>query len=271
MTPSSARPLTGQIALITGGATGIGKAISYAMHAAGAEVAVNYHNDADAAHEIVAAIQAEGGRALAVYGDVSDVNDVTSMFERVIAELGTVDVLVGNAGLQKDAPFLKMTPDQWEGALKVDLTGLFLCMQAAAREFVNRGVVPHRSRAAGKIVCISSVHQLIPWAGHANYAAAKGGVEMLMRSVAQELAPQRIRVNALAPGAIRTPINESVWTNPESLEKLMRLIPYNRIGEPEDVAAAAVWLASDAADYVTGSTIFIDGGMSLYPGFADNG
>ena len=121
------------------------------------------------------------------------------------------------------------------------------------------------------IVCVSSVHQLIPWAGHANYAAAKGGVEMLMRSVAQELAPQRIRVNALAPGAIKTPINKSVWSKPESLNKLMKLIPYNRIGEPEDVAEAAVWLASDAADYVTGSTLFIDGGMSLYPGFADNG
>jgi glucose 1-dehydrogenase len=164
-----------------------------------------------------------------------------------------------------------MSLEQWEGALKVDLTGLFLCMQAAAREFVRRGVVPHKSRAAGKIICISSIHQLIPWAGHANYAAAKGGVEMLMRSVAQELAPQRIRVNALAPGAIKTPINKSVWSNPESLGKLMKLIPYNRIGEPEDVAAAAVWLASDTADYVTGSTLFIDGGMSLYPGFADNG
>jgi glucose 1-dehydrogenase len=271
MTQSRAKPLTGQIALITGGATGIGKAISRAMHEAGAEVAVNYHNDADAAHEIVAAIEAEGGRALAVYGDVSDPNDVTAMFERVIAELGTVDILVGNAGLQKDAPFLKMSLDQWEGALKVDLTGLFLCMQAAAREFVRRGVVPEKSQAAGKIVCISSIHLLIPWAGHVNYAAAKGGVEMLMRSVAQELAPQRIRVNALAPGAIRTPINKSVWSKPESLNELMKLIPYNRIGEPEDVAAAAVWLASDAADYVTGSTLFIDGGMSLYPGFAGNG
>ena len=271
MTKVRDRPLTEQVALITGGATGIGKAISRAMHEAGAAVAVNYHNDSDAAHEIVASIEAEGGTALAVYGDVSDPNDVTGMFERVISELGTVDVLIGNAGVQKDAPFLKMSLDQWEGALKVDLTGLFLCMQAAAREFVNRGVVPHKSRAAGKIVCISSVHQLIPWAGHANYAAAKGGVEMLMRSVAQELAPQRIRVNALAPGAIRTPINESVWSKPESLSKLMELIPYNRIGEPEDVAAAAVWLASDASDYVTGSTLYIDGGMSLYPGFAGNG
>jgi glucose 1-dehydrogenase len=263
--------LTGQVALVTGGATGIGKAISLAMHRAGAAVAVNYKHDPNLADELVASIEADGGRALAVYCDVGNPNDVNSMFEKVIAELGTVDILIGNAGIQKDATFLKMSLAEWEGALKVDLTGLFLCMQAAAREFVRRGVVAQTSRAAGKIICISSVHQLIPWAGHVNYAAAKGGVEMLMRSAAQELAPERIRVNSLAPGAIKTAINESVWSNPQSLDKLMTLIPYKRMGSPEDVAAAAVWLASDAADYVTGSTLFVDGGMSLYAGFADGG
>lgn len=267
----SKQSLHGQVALVTGGATGIGKAISMAMSEAGASVAVNYVTHPDDAHEVVETIEATGRRAIAIQADVSDPKAVQAMFERLITEFGTVDILVGNAGVQKDAKFTEMAFADWETALKVDLSGLFLCMQAAAREFIRRGVIEATSRAAGKIICISSVHQLIPWAGHVNYAAAKGGVEMLMRSVAQEVAPQRIRVNGIAPGAIQTHINKSVWSDPKQLDGLMKLIPYKRIGQPEDVARAAVWLASDEADYITGTTLFIDGGMSLYAAFADSG
>lgn len=264
-------PLQGQVAVVTGGATGLGAAICVAFAAAGAAVVMDYKAHADEAQQLIDAIHARGGRARAVQADVSKPEDVTQLFERAIAKFGTVDILVANAGLQKDAAFLEMTPEQWQATLNVDLSGQFLCMQAAAREFVRRGVVESVSRAAGKIVCMSSVHQVIPWAGHVNYAAAKGGVDMLMKSVAQELAPQRIRVNAIAPGAIRTPINQSVWGDAAKDRKLLELIPYGRIGEPEDVARAAVWLASDESDYVTGATLFVDGGMSLYPAFRDNG
>ena len=164
-----------------------------------------------------------------------------------------------------------MTLTQWNTVIGVNLTGQFLCTREAAREFKRRGVVETVSTAAGKILCMSSVHQEIPWAGHANYAASKGGVMLLMKSIAQELAPYRIRVNSIAPGAIRTPINTAAWSTPSAYNDLMKLVPYKRIGEPEDIARAAVWLASDAADYVTGATLFVDGGMTLYPGFATGG
>jgi glucose 1-dehydrogenase len=180
-------------------------------------------------------------------------------------------VVVSNAGLQRDAPFDKMTIEQWNTVIGVNLTGQFLCTREAAREFKRRGVVPSVSAAAGKIICMSSVHQEIPWAGHVNYAASKGGVMLLMKSIAQELAPERIRVNGIAPGAIRTPINTAAWSTPEAYSELMTLVPYKRIGEPRDIAQAAVWLASDAADYVTGATLFVDGGMTLYPCFATGG
>jgi glucose 1-dehydrogenase len=193
------------------------------------------------------------------------------MFRRMIAELGTVDILVNNAGLQRDAAFHDMTLAEWQTVIGINLTGQFLCARAAVREFLRRGVVPAVSRAAGKIVCMSSVHEVIPWAGHANYAASKGGVMLLMKSLAQEVAPHRIRVNSVAPGAIRTPINRPAWETPEAYEALMRLVPYKRIGEPEDVARAVVWLASDESDYVTGTTLFVDGGMTLYPGFESGG
>jgi len=153
----------------------------------------------------------------------------------------------------------------------VNLTGQFLCTREAVREFKRRGVDKKISVAAGKIICMSSVHQEIPWAGHANYAASKGGVMLLMKSLAQEMAPYRIRVNSIAPGAIRTPINTAAWSTPEAYQDLMTLVPYKRIGEPDDIAQAAIWLASDAADYVTGATLFVDGGMTLYPGFSTNG
>ena len=193
------------------------------------------------------------------------------MFASAIEHFGTLHIVVSNAGLQRDAPFDKMTLDQWNTVIGVNLTGQFLCTREAVREFKRRGVDSAVSVAAGKILCMSSVHQEIPWAGHANYAASKGGVMLLMKSLAQEVAPYRIRVNSIAPGAIRTPINTEAWSTPEAYAELMTLVPYKRIGEPDDIAQAAVWLASDAADYVTGATLFVDGGMTLYPGFATGG
>ncbi len=177
---------------------------------------------------------------------------------------------MANAGIQQDAPVAAMTVEQWRRVIDVNLTGQFLCARAAIRRFVAQPE-SKASRARGKIVCMSSVHQVIPWAGHVNYATSKGGVHMMMMSLAQEVAPERIRVNAIAPGAIRTPINRTAWETPEALAKLTTLIPYGRIGEPRDVANCALWLASDDSDYVTGATLFVDGGMTLYPGFADNG
>jgi glucose 1-dehydrogenase len=203
--------------------------------------------------------------------DVSREEDVQRMFAGTISTYGTVDILVNNAGLQRDAPFEEMTLEQWNYVLDVNLTGQFLCAREAVREFLRRGIVPERSRSAGKIICMSSVHEVIPWGGHANYATSKGGIFMLMKTIAQEFAPRKIRVNSIGPGAIKTPINRKVWETPEAESRLLKLIPYDRIGVAEDVAAAAVWLASDESDYVTGTTLFVDGGMTLYPGFGTNG
>jgi len=220
---------------------------------------------------VVAKIEKSGSRAFAHQADVSQEDQVSAMFEKMKTELGTVDILINNAGLQQDAPIDEMTLDQWNLVINVNLTGQFLCAREAVREFKRRGVVPEVSCAAGKIICMSSVHEIIPWAGHVNYAASKGGVMLMMKSIAQEVAPYRIRVNSIAPGAIRTPINTDAWQTPEAYEKLMTLVPYRRIGEPEDIGRAAVWLASDHADYVNGISLFVDGGMTLYPGFATGG
>ena len=263
-------PLRDQCALITGASSGIGRAVALALGRAGADVAVNYAHDAAAADAVAFEIRKIGRRAIALQADVGRESDVERMFARAVAELGTLHVVVCNAGLQRDAPVDEMTFEQWNTVIGVNLTGQFLCARAAVREFKRRGM-PHGSRALGKIICMSSVHQQIPWAGHANYAASKGGVMLLMQSLAQELAAQRIRVNGIAPGAIRTRINEPAWRTQEAEAALLSLIPYGRIGEPDDVAQAAVWLASDASDYVTGATLFVDGGMALYPGFIDNG
>lgn len=263
--------LKGQPALVTGANSGIGRAIALALARAGADVAVNYVTDPDAAEAVVAEIRQGGCRALAIKADVSREDEVEAMFERAIAEFGTLHITVCNAGLQRDAPFHQMTLEQWNTVIGVNLTGQFLCARAAVREYLRRGVVAGVSAAAGKVIHMSSVHEMIPWAGHANYAASKGGVMMLMKSLAQEVAPARIRVNAIAPGAIRTPINTAAWETPEAYAELMKLVPYRRIGEPDDVARAAVWLASDASDYVTGTSLFVDGGMTLFPGFSSGG
>jgi glucose 1-dehydrogenase len=265
------RPLEGQTALVTGAGSGIGEEVAKAVAAAGAYVGVNYFHREESAERLVAEIKAAGGNAIGLQADVSREDQVIAMFRRLIQECGTIDILVSNAGLQKDAAFVDMSLEQWEGVLNVNLTGSFLCAREAAREFLRRGVVPERSKAAGKILFMSSVHEVIPWAGHANYASSKGGMMLLMKTIAQELAPQKIRVNSIAPGAIKTPINEAVWNDPQGAAAMCKLIPYGRIGETADVGPVAVWLASDAADYITGTTIYVDGGMLLYPGFRTGG
>lgn len=267
----SARLVARQKALVTGANSGIGRATAVALGRAGADVVVNYVVDEDEAEKVVAEIKAFGVRAYAHQADVSEEDQVVGMVAHMVEEFGTIDIMVANAGLQRDAPSVEMTLAQWQKVIGVNLTGQFLCAREAAKEFVRRGVVPEVSRSAGKIICMSSVHQIIPWAGHVNYASSKGGVGMMMETLAQELAPQGIRVNAVAPGAIRTPINRSAWDTPEAESDLLRLIPYRRVGEPEDIANAVVAVASDLLDYVVGATLYVDGGMTLFPGFATGG
>ncbi len=265
------RPLSRQNALVTGANSGIGRAVAIALGEAGANVVVNYVTGEDQAQEVVRAIEQHGVKACVHLADVSNEAEVQDMFSTMVKRLGTIDILVNNAGLQRDAPFQDMTLAQWNTVISVNLTGQFLCARAAINEFLRQGVRPEVSSSAGKIICMSSVHQEIPWAGHCNYAASKGGIMMLMKSIAQEFAPRRIRINSIAPGAIRTHINTAAWDTREAYDALMRLVPYRRIGEPDDIGRAAVWLASDQADYVVGATLFVDGGMTLFPGFATGG
>ncbi len=263
--------LLGQKALVTGASSGIGRAIAMALGDAGADVLINYASGADKAAALIEEMNVRGARAIAVRADVSDESQVTDMFKQMYREFGTIDILVNNAGLQQDAPFHELTLAQWNRVIGVNLTGQFLCSREAVREFRRRGVKPDVSCSAGKILCISSVHEVIPWAGHVNYAASKGGVMLMMKSIAQEVAPYRIRVNSICPGAIRTPINMEAWDTPQAYGELMKLIPYKRIGEADEIGRAAVWLASDYADYVHGISLFVDGGMTLYPGFETGG
>ncbi len=267
------RPLAGQKALVTGASSGIGHAVAIALGEAGADVCVNYPGSGEeaGARDAVDRVRAAGCAAFACQADVSSEAQVRAMFARAIAEFGTLDILVNNAGVQQDAPADEMTLEQWNRVIGINLTGQFLCAREAIREFKRRGVVPAVSKAAGKILCMSSVHEVIPWAGHVNYAASKGGIQMMMKTLAQETAAHRIRVNSICPGAIQTPINRDAWATPEALAKLLRLIPYGRIGQPEEIARVAVWLASDEADFITGLSLFVDGGSLLYPDFADNG
>lgn len=265
------KKLAGQTAIVTGSSSGIGKAIALSLAAAGANVVINSHSQPEKGEQVVAEIAAAGGRSISIQADVSQENDVDELFAQTIQTFGRLDILVSNSGIQKDASLLEMTLDEWNKVMDVNLTGAFLCARRAAREFCGQKADENISRAAGKIIFISSVHEVIPWAGHVNYAASKGGVMLFMKSIAQELAPRKIRVNSIAPGAIQTPINREAWETDEARKKLLELIPYGRIGLPEDIGNVAAWLASDEADYITGTTIFVDGGMTLYPGFADNG
>lgn len=264
------QPLKGQIALVTGGSSGIGEGCVRHLAAAGASVAINYINNCEKADIIAAQIAGAGGIAISVGADVSKEAEVMAMFDQVRAEFGTLDILVSNAGLQKDAAFVDMTVDQWDTVMNVNLRGMFLNCREAVREFQRRDR-RSLSKSNGKIICMSSVHEVIPWAGHINYAASKGGVMLFMKSLAQEVSRFGIRVNSIAPGAIATPINRPAWETEEALTALMDLIPYDRIGIPDDIGQAAVWLSSDASDYVVGTTLFIDGGMTTFESFSEGG
>lgn len=265
--------LKNQVAIITGASSGIGEGIAKSLAGEGATVVINYPFESEKvnAQKVLDAIVSAGGKGIILMADVSKEDDVINMFEETKKQFDTVDILVNNAGIQEDSPFETMTLDRWNAVLSVNLTGQFLCAREAVKEFLRRGIVKERSCAAGKIICISSVHQVIPWATHANYAASKGGINMMMQSIAQQLAPNKIRINSIAPGAIETNINKSAWDTPEAENKLLKLIPYGRVGNTEDIGKAAVWLASDHSDYVNGTTLFVDGGMTLYPGFTTNG
>ncbi len=270
--PPIVRTLVGQNAIITGASSGIGKAIAIALGHAGANVVINYASRADEAGQVADEIRRHCGvKAIPFRADVSQEGDVQAMFARAVESFGPLDILVNNAGLQKDAPFDELTLSDWDLVMNVNLKGQFLCAREAVRLFKRQGVRKEVSRSSGKILCVSSVHDIIPWAGHVNYAASKGGVMMMMKSIAQEVAADRIRVNSISPGAVRTPINMEAWSTREAYNDLMKLIPYKRIGEPADIGRAAVWLASDESDYITGATIYVDGGMTLYPGFETGG
>jgi glucose 1-dehydrogenase len=263
--------LKGQTSLVTGGNSGIGRAIALALGQAGANVVINYVAKPEEAEAVAAEVRAAGAGAMTVLADVSDEAQVQAMFAAAVQQFGTVDILASNAGMEKNAPFHEMSVEQWDQVMNVNLRGAFLCAREAVREFMKRGVRPEVSVSAGKIIFTSSVHEVIPWAGHVNYAASKGGLMLLMKSLAQEVAEKRIRVNSIGPGAIRTPINTAAWGTPEAYAELMKLVPYKRIGEVDEIGRAAVWLASDFSDYIVGTTLFIDGGMTLYPGFETGG
>ena len=263
--------LKGQKALVTGASSGIGKAVALALGKAGASVLINYVVDDGTVEQMIKEIKSYGSHAIGFQADVSKELEVQAMYGAMLKKFGTSDILVNNAGIQRDSPFDQMSLAQWQAVIDVNLTGQFLCAREAVKEFKRRGVVPSVSCAAGKIICMSSVHEVIPWGGHVNYASSKGGVMQLMKSIAQEMAPYRIRVNSIGPGAIKTPINHDAWATPQAEKALLTLIPYQRVGVPEDIARVAVWLASDYSDYITGTTVFVDGGMTLYPGFSTGG
>jgi glucose 1-dehydrogenase len=261
--------IDGQVAIVTGGDSGLGRSIATQLAEAGALVVVNYHQNEAKAAETIHEIEDHGGEAISFRGDVASEEDVDRLVAAAVSAFGGFDIMVSNSGRQKDAAIADMSLDDWRAVIDTNLTGQFLCARAAIKRFRlqgNRG----RVRANGTILCMSSVHETIPWAGHANYAASKGGVGMLMRTLAQEVAGEGIRINSIAPGAIETPINESS-TSGTAGGKLLKLIPYGRIGDPVDVARLALFLVSDMADYMVGATVLVDGGMSLYPGFQDNG
>lgn len=262
--------LSGQIALVTGASSGIGQATAIELARAGADVAVNYHGSEEGAKETVRQIEALGRRGLAVQADVSKEDEIRSMFDATERELGPLDIVVSNAGMQKDAAIADMTLDDWNAVIALNLTGAFLMGREAVKRFRAKGRVAGGSRSRGKLVYNSSVHERIPWAFRANYAASKGGLKLLMESLAQEVAPEGIRVNAVAPGAIATAINASEREG-DGEAQMLKLIPYGRIGEPADIGRCVAWLVSDAADYIVGQSIFVDGGMTLYPEFRGEG
>lgn len=265
------RFLDKQVALITGGSNGIGAACAKELARRGADVIINYHKDKSAAIDVAEFCEQCGVSAAIYAADVSNSDDVQKMFNMVMEKFKRLDILVANAGIQQDSAFLEMSPEQWQKVLDVNLNGQFFCAQQAARIFVKQGVDDSISNSAGKIVHVSSVHDKIPWPGHVNYAVSKAGISMLMKTVAMELGPKSIRINAVSPGAIKTDINREVWEDEKRAEELKKLIPIDRIGSAEEIARSVAWVASDYSSYMTGETLYIDGGMMLYPSFASNG
>ncbi len=254
--------LQGRKAIVTGGNTGIGKASAQRLAQEGASVCVNYYSDkeADSAGELVKQLEQGGApKAIALQGDVGSEDDVKRLVYETVAQLGGVDVLVNNAGIEKQIPLLEMGLKDWSAVLQTNLTGAFLCLREAGKVMAGAG--------GGVIVNMSSVHEFIPWPGFAHYCASKGGIKLLMETAARELAAKKIRVLNIAPGAIITPINKFVLDDPEQEHAVESEIPLGRMGNAEEVAAAVAWAASDQASYVTGTTIVVDGGMSLYPKF----
>ncbi len=253
--------LAGRRALVTGGGSGIGAATSRRLAADGAAVAVNYSRSSDSAERVVAEIADGGGRAVAIQADVSDEAQVAVLFRRAEQEHGgPVDLLVNNAGIEKPFRLVDMPLEQWNRVLAVNLTGAFLCAREMARALIPAG-------AGGVIVNVSSVHEVIPWPEFSHYCASKGGMKLFGQTIARELAPHGIRVVQVAPGAILTPINQELADDPDKRREVEEEIPWGRLGKPEEIAAAIAWLAGDEAEYVTGSTLFVDGGMTLYPKF----
>lgn len=256
--------LDGKRAVVTGGNSGIGEAIALSLAEAGARVAINYVTHPETADALVQRIQGNGGAAMAIRADVSDHEAIAAMFGQIEADWGGIDILVNNAGIDGDRALGWETDiAAWHRVIEVNLLGAFHC----AREALRR-MVPQKS---GVIITISSVHEVIAWSGYSAYTASKAAVGMLTKTLAQEAAPRGVRVLAVAPGAVRTPINRSVWSDPAKMQDLLEKIPLKRIGEPEEVARMVVVLASDIASYVTGRTIFVDGGMTDYPDFAHGG
>ncbi|CAN5336805.1 SDR family oxidoreductase [soil metagenome] len=256
--------LDGKRALVTGGSSGIGAAIVHALADAGAKVAVNYVSHPDAAEGIVRAIREAGGEAVALHADVSDPTAVAQMFQELDAAWGGIDILINNAGIDgKPSPSWEADLPAWRKVIEVNLYGAFYCSREALKRMT--------AQKGGVILSTTSVHEEIAWSGFSAYAASKAAVSMLMKTLAQEAAPFGIRVLSVAPGAIRTPINQNVWSDPEGMKDLLTKIPLGRIGEPEEVAQMVVILVSDAASYITGRTVFVDGGMTDYPAFAHGG
>jgi glucose 1-dehydrogenase len=253
--------LQGRKAIVTGASSGIGRATAERLGREGANVCVNYFSDKEAAdaQSVVASLEQAGVKAIAVQADVGDENQVTAMVAKASDAFGGVDLLVNNAGIEKQAPLLEMPLELWNAVIRTNLTGAFLCMREAGKVMASGG--------GGVIVNMSSVHEFIPWPGFAHYCATKGGMKLLAQTAARELAGKKIRVVNIAPGAIATPINAFVLDDPEATHAVESEIPLGHLGQPDQVAAAVAWAASDQADYITGTTIVVDGGMSLYPKF----
>jgi len=250
--------------LVTGGSSGLGRAMCLAFATCGAHVAINHIGDGESANTLIGKIQSIGGKAIALEADVSSPTAVDTMFEQMDAAWDGIDILVNNAGIDgARAPLWEGDVARWQKVVDVNLTGAYLCARQALRRLTVQ--------RSGVVLNVTSVHERIAWSGYSAYTASKAGLSMMAKSMALEAAPYGVRVLCIAPGAIRTPINEEVWKDPQGYQDLLQKIPMGRLGSPEDVAKLAAFLASDLAGYMTATTVYVDGGMTDYPGFAHGG